>query len=503
MSVSPLPSKSSTPELVLEDDSSSKHNVVLDSEAVDGSFHRTAAVNWYKLDIVILPVVTMMIFLSSLDRSNIGNAQIAGFQEFLHMSDSQFSMALTVTLIPYTVVDLPSNLLMKVVGPRILLPTSIILWGITATLQGVVHNYSGLLALRFFLGVFEGGCLPGLSLYLASFYPRRQLQTRVSIVFSATSIASAFSGLLAAAIIKMEGVGGRPGWAWLFILEGLFTIVFGLASYFMLPDNPAAVPALMPEEQKTITAILEADGLSRAERSDFSYTMAEVGRTFVQPHVILVALCGFFNGSALSGLSYFLPSIVEGLGWSGTKAQLMTVPPFAVSSVLSVVTSFISDRYSCRGLNTIFFALLAAIGFSIFLGSFVNEVRYGSLFLLVPGTFSIGPPLGVWAANNSSPFTRRATALAILPVTTNLGAILSTWLLGALSPPPRYTSATVTLLVFQLGIVACAGANVWWLARENARKRRARAALSGDEGDGAVPDPAGVKDESVWFTYVL
>ncbi|OJT05028.1 hypothetical protein TRAPUB_4184 [Trametes pubescens] len=282
------------------------------------------------------------------------------------------------------------------------------------------------------------------------------------------------------------------------IQEGLFTILFGLSAYFLLPNTPTSSPRFTAEEKQIIMQTLREDGIISTDQKDESYTKTEFLRTFFQPHVLLIMLAGFMNGSTLSGLAYFLPSIVASLGYAGTHAQLMSVPPFAVSAVLSVATAFFSDRFGRRGLTTIFFATVALAGFSVFYASFVNHVRYGALFLLVPGTYCIGPPLGTWMANNSAPLIRRATALALLPVMTNLGSILSTWLLGSISPAPRYTSATITLLVFQIGIMGCAALNVAWLSRENARKARERLAA----GDGKH-EIVGAGNDSIWFEYVL
>ena len=133
----------------------------------------------------------------------------------------------------------------------------------------------------------------------------------------------------------------------------------------------------------------------------------------------------------------------------------------------------------------------------LFAGSFNNHVRYGSLFLSVTGTYCIAPPLGTWIANNMAPLIRRATSLALFTVMTNLGGILSTWLLAALSPAPRYTSATITLLVFQVGILVCAAANVAYLVARNSQKRVTREyRRRADEG-------RGVGDDSAWFEYKL
>lgn len=133
---------------------------------------------WRKLDMWILPVVAMFYFLSFLDRSNIGNARVAGLQKDLKMTNKEYSIALTVTYVPYIVAELPSNLLLKTVGPNLMLPTMLTLWGVVTALQGVVQTYGGLLACRFFLGLLEGGVFPGLVLYLSFFYPRHQLQWR-------------------------------------------------------------------------------------------------------------------------------------------------------------------------------------------------------------------------------------------------------------------------------------------------------------------------------------
>ncbi len=106
-----------------------------------------------------------------------------------------------------------SNLLVsiQVIGPNYLLPALLISWGIAATLQGIVTSYGGLLACRFFLGLFEGGLFPGVVLYLTHFYPRAKITTRVSAFFASASLSGAFSGILAYGIIRMDGVGGRAG----------------------------------------------------------------------------------------------------------------------------------------------------------------------------------------------------------------------------------------------------------------------------------------------------
>ena len=119
--------------------------------------------------------------------------------------------AITITYVPYICAEIPSNLLLRKVGPRILLPTLCLCWGIISTLQCRVNSYEGLIAARFFLGLAEGGSFPGIVLYMSSFYQRAELQVRIAGFYSAASLSGAFGGLLAAAISNMDGIGGLAG----------------------------------------------------------------------------------------------------------------------------------------------------------------------------------------------------------------------------------------------------------------------------------------------------
>ena len=182
-----------------------------------------------------------------------------------------------------------------------------------------------------------------------------------------------------------------------------------------------------------------------------------------------------------------------------------------------MTAAYISDRYHCRGFVTMFSCTLCVIGFAMFLGSSVllrsnnkhlnsfptslgtdvNSVKYGSLFLSITGTYVAAPALSTWSANNAAPHTRRATAIAIGFIMTNSGGILATWLLGSLSPPPLYRKATTTLLIFSILMVLIAAANTYYLWSQNKKKAAIRATMMRSE------EKPGLGDRSAWFVYNL
>ncbi|KAK7035976.1 MFS domain-containing protein [Favolaschia claudopus] len=452
---------------------------------------------WRKLDIWILPVVSLFFLLSFLDRTNIGNAKVAGLMKDLKMTPEQYSIALTVTYVPYIAAELPSNLLLKIVGPNLMLPTMLTLWGVVTTCQGTLKTYEGLLACRFFLGLLEGGVFPGLVLYLSFFYPRLRLQTRITTFFSAASLSGAFGGIMAYGIVKLDGKSGHSGWQWIFLIEGTITVFIGLVAFFFLPDSPDHARFLNDEEKTYIKAKLREDGAIDGDDDASAFSWGEVTKAFTSIQVLLCGIVFFFGGVILYSLAYFTAPIVQSLGYTAAKAQLMSVPPFSAAFVVSMSTAWLSDRYQCRGLVTIFASFLCIAGFAMFLASTNQHIQYGSLFLSVSGAYTMAPTLSTWNANNSAPHVRRATAIAIGFIMTNSGGILATWLLGSLSPPPRYTKATKMLLIFSVLVAVFTALNVWYLAAENKKKAERRKTVGRHE------EARGLGDKSAWFVYSL
>ncbi|KAH9453467.1 hypothetical protein Pst134EA_024339 [Puccinia striiformis f. sp. tritici] len=424
----------------------------------------------WKLDLTVIPIVAMFYFLSFLDRSNLGNARIAGLQSSLGLTDHQYSIALTVTYIPYIVAEIPANLLLKKLGPNYFLPGIVTCWGLITTLQGFVRSYSGLIAARFFLGLVEGGMFPAIVLYLSFFYTRRELQIRIALFFSAASLSGAFSGLLAYGIIRLDGTGDLPGWSWIFIIEGLFTFFWGVISFFIFPASIEANKYLKPSEKAILKARLARDRPMADDALD-RFSFAEVLASLKSPHVLLNVVSLFMSGTVLYSQAYFQPTIVNSLGYSTSRSQLMSVPPFVVAFVVMIVTAYISDKYCTRGLVTIGCSLIGMIGFILFHVAHEDQtsLKYGSLFISLAGVYSTIPPLSAWQSNNSECHYRRASSIALGFIASNLGGILSTWMFPQ-SEKPGYRTGTLLSLAFCVGMVITVTCNLIWLKSANRSK---------------------------------
>lgn len=201
----------------------------LETSSLESAGFDTAASNRLvrKIDWALLPLLSLLYLLSFLDRTNIGNARLAGLEKSLHMKGLNYNTALAVFFPFYVLAEIPSNLMMKKWRPSRWIPLIMVAWAICTTLMGLVTSYPGLLVVRCALGIAEGGLFPGVTYYITCWYKRHECGFRLAIFFSAATSAGAFGGLLARGISEMSGVGGKPGWAWIFILEGLLTLGAG------------------------------------------------------------------------------------------------------------------------------------------------------------------------------------------------------------------------------------------------------------------------------------
>ncbi|MCJ1448383.1 MAG: hypothetical protein MMC23_008898 [Stictis urceolatum] len=424
----------------------------------------------WKLDLKLIPWLSLLYLVSFLDRTNIGNARLAGLETDLKITDSQYLIALTVFFISYSVFEPLTNVMLKRFKPSIFIPAIMLAWGICTTCLGLTHNFSGLTAARFFVGLAEAGLFPGIQYYLSCWYKRSEFGIRSAIFFSGAALAGSFGGLLAYGIEQMAGIGGKGGWAWIFIIEGLFTVVIAVASFWMVHDFPDDAKFLSPDDRARVIRRLKADNQSSAEHEEFrmEYFWAAVKdyKTWLQ--------CLIYMGcdGSLYAFSLFLPTIISGLGKYGTvESQLLTIPPYAAATVCTIFVGWIADRTQQRGICNMASSLVGVVGFAMLLSGASPGVSYAGTFLGACGIYPAVANTIAWGSNNFEGVYKRGVAMGIFIGWGNLNGVVASNIYRT-KDKPRYIPGHSVVLAYLM--IACFGGSLLQyliLKRENAKRR--------------------------------
>ncbi|KDQ21635.1 hypothetical protein BOTBODRAFT_26067 [Botryobasidium botryosum FD-172 SS1] len=386
-----------------------------------------------KLDWHLLPFVSLLYLLSFLDRSNIGNANVAGLSVDLNLQGLQYNICAAVFFITYAAFEIPSNMAMKRFRPSVWIPSIMVGWGVTMTLMSLVKNYEGLLAARVFLGVTEAGLFPGVNFYISLWYLRKEQAKRIALFFSAATVAGAFGGILAFGIEKMDGLAHLHGWAWIFLLEGIVTVLVAIIAYFVMEDYPETATFLTEDERHFVVERLKNDTQALATHFDMKFFWQAIS----DPKSYLMVLIYLGQLVPLYAFSLFLPTIIKNLGFAAARAQLLSVPPYVVGCFFTVLIGILSDKYRRRGLFIFIFSAIAIVGYGVLYGTSSPGAGYAGTVIAAIGIFPTIPCTVAWASNNAGGTLKRGVTLAIIIGIGNLGGICSSFVYRK-QDAPRY-----------------------------------------------------------------
>ncbi|KAI1371676.1 MFS transporter [Hypoxylon crocopeplum] len=387
-----------------------------------------------KIDMRLVPLCAFIYLVNYLDRSNIGNGKILNqetgdsFLQKTDMTSTDYSIVLTVFGIAYTLFDVPANWIMKrYIRPSHWLSLLMFLWGALTIGFAWVQNFPTVVVLRFLIGVFEAGFFPGIVYLITFWYTQEQRSLRIAFVLASATLAGAFGGCIGYGVGFLNGEGGLEGFRWLFVIEGLMTIVCLPLVILFLPNWPTVAKWLDDDEKRCLISRLDAEsgGFTRERAS-----RREVLETCFQPRMIAHYLAYLSNTVVLNSLAYFTPTIVARLGYTSITAQLMTVPPWVVGYAVSLGLAYSADRFNSRGWHVAVATFLSGVGFlaCTLLPADAYAQRYGCLYLIACGAFPSASPMVGWVTCNVPSARTMGLAAAINNGTVGIASIISVWI---------------------------------------------------------------------------
>jgi ACS family tartrate transporter-like MFS transporter len=374
----------------------------------------------------LVPFLCLLYVCNLLDRSNVGFARLT-MQPDLGLDPAVFDLCYGIFYLGYLLFEVPSNLLLRRTGARRWVARIMISWGLVSCLTMAVTGPWSFFAVRILLGVAEAGFFPGIVFYLTWWFPARERARVLALFMAAGPVNGIISNPLSGAILQyLQGVAGLEGWQWLFLLEGIPSVLLGFAILFYLTDSPEQARWLTPAERSWLVGCLRDEERYRQLRHGTGLL-----RALVDPRVWLL-ICVYFTvavGSNASGS--YLPQLIRDRFPAQSKLVigLLGSIPHASAVVGMTVLGALSDRGGERRVYLAFAALLAAAGWGITALATDPWLGLAGLCLAQTGMMSMLPLFWPLPASFLSG-AAAAGGIALINSVANLGGLMGANILG-------------------------------------------------------------------------
>jgi MFS family permease len=342
----------------------------------------------------LMPLLTVSYILNYLDRSNIGFAALQ-MNHQLGLSAAQFGFGAGILSLGYCVFEIPSNLALYRFGARIWIARIMISWGVVATGCALIQGPASFYSVRFLLGLTEAGFFPGIAFLLSQWFPAEYRARMLAILLLGVPVSSVIGGPVSGALLGLDHVGGLAGWQWMFIIEGLPTVVLGFVVLRLLADSPGTASWLTPAEKIAVQAQIAAEPRHKP--------VSHLWTALKDPRVLILALIQFGFTTGSYGVGIWLPQIIKMHFHSNLTVGFVSAGPYIIASVAMLVWAGVVDRSGKRVGNLVLTCGLATVGLllSVAFGAFwlsffwltvalVGITAARAVFWTVPARFLTG-----------------------------------------------------------------------------------------------------------------
>jgi MFS transporter, ACS family, tartrate transporter len=384
------------------------------SDAVAAADHERATMR--KVILRIVPFLMICYFFNLLDRSNIGVASLQ-MRPHLGLSAAAYGFGGSLFFIGYFLFEVPSNLMLQRYGARRWIARIMVSWGLMCVLMATTQGPLSFYVLRLLLGVAEAGFFPGIVLFTTYWFPARYRARIVAAFAMSIPLASFIGSPLSAGLLLADGFLGLHGWQWVFVAEGIPTVLLGLACLVVLRDKPTDAPWLSAEERSWLTRTIEAEKNSRHGTGH-----ASLKRLVVNPQVWGLALACSASSAASASLSVWQPQLLKSFGLTTFQTGLVNAIPYGVAAALMLFWGAHSDQTGERRWHTALPLIVIALGFAgVFLARSSLPLTVVLLSCVLASYSSFKGPFWAFTSTTLSPAAAAAGIAGINAVSNLIG----------------------------------------------------------------------------------
>jgi len=391
----------------------------------------------------LIPFMALLYVVSFLDRVNVGFAALT-MNKDLGFTPEVYGFGAGIFFFGYFLFEVPSNIILERVGARLWICRIMLTWGVVSMATAFVHSASAFFVIRFLLGAAEAGFFPGMVLYLTYWFPTATRARFISLFLAAVPLANVVGSPISGLILGTEGFLRLHGWQWLFLIEGVPSLLLGLCVLIFLPDRPTAASWLSAADKDAVAAALARE--NRHMHSEFLPMLRDA-------RVWLLAIPDFGIVLGLYGLNLWLPQIVKAMGYSNTETSLVVAVPYVVSMAVMVLWGMSSDARGERIWHIAAAALLGAAGLA---AAALLHSTLGILIALTLAAAGIHAALSVFWTLPTGYLggTAAAGGIALINSISNTGGFFGPYVMGWLKGHTGGYSAGLGVLAGALTLAA-------------------------------------------------
>lgn len=417
-----------------------------------------------KIDMILMPLLVLPFIALQLDRGNMGNAVTDNFMEDVGISQAQYNVGQQLLSAGIVVLEIPSNLVLYRLGPQIWISFQIFAWGLVATFQAFQKGLGAYLATRLLLGLMEAGFIPASLYAITTWYKTKEMSVRFAIFFFGNYVAQAASGLIAYGVLHMRGVAGLTGWQWLFIIEGLYTVLAGviyMAFYPKSRDEPVPFTRLTyfnEREKHIISQRVILDDPSKVSGPRKTISTKELGWALsdwtLYPHCLLT-ICALAPSSTYSSYG---PKQIISFGYEKLQSNALYSIGLWIQLFTSLGFSFWADKLKKRGIPV---GTALALWWGFNLGAFIvrrsdNHGERLAMMIMALAFSNIWHPLNSsWLAINARSPADRSIKMACIVMSANLAGIVGNQIFQPSDSPTYTVGRAVNVILISVALAFC------------------------------------------------
>ncbi|KAK4109273.1 MFS general substrate transporter [Canariomyces notabilis] len=439
-----------------------------------------------KLDWRICTWACVMFFALQVDRGNLSQALSDNLLDDLGLNTNDYNYGTVVFLISFLLAELPSQLVSKKIGPDRWIPIQIVLWSAVAISQCAITDRSGFLATRALLGLLEGGFIPDIVLWLSYFYTSRELPIRLSYFWTTLSVTTVATSLLAFALLHLRGVNGWAGWRWLFLVEGLITMVIGLASFFNMPASVVQTKAWFRpkgwfsdrEVAIVVNRVLRDDPSKGDMHNREAITLRRLWEVLKEYDLWPMYAIGLISFIPQGPVNSYLTLTLRSLGFNPFTTNLLTIPNtiFHIIFLLALtrLSEYLNERTFTAMLQSVW-TLPCIIALRFWPG--VIKDAWGTYALI---TVLLSYPychaiMVAWTSKNANNVGTRTVASALYNISVQLGHVIYSFIYQDHDKPYYREGNTRLVAINLLAIAIFLTTKAYYVWRNNQKERKWRA----------------------------